>query len=128
MLSKDEAVTSLPEEEPENYVTEMVAGDEAVTSLPEERPENYVTVLATQVGRAPVTPVIDEPIAPLPRPKPEPMDPEFVGLDSLAEAPFWMSVPSFTACLPITCHKHGKLKPLLTVLISAWIAGRKAGQ
>ncbi|MDP6218258.1 MAG: M23 family metallopeptidase [Alphaproteobacteria bacterium] len=88
MLSKDEAVTSLPEEEPENYVTEMVAGDEAVTSLPEERPENYVTVMATQVGRAPVTPVIDEPIAPLPRPKLEPMDPEFVGLDSLAEAPF----------------------------------------
>ena len=67
-----------------------------VTSLPEEQPENYVTVMATQIGRAPVTP-IDEPIAPLPRPKPEPMVPEFVGLDSLAKA-FWMSVQGFTAC------------------------------
>lgn len=66
---------------------QMVAS-EAVTSLPEEQPENYVTVMATQIGRAPVTPAIDEPIAPLPRPKPEPMNPEFVGLDSLAEAPF----------------------------------------
>ena len=88
MVLGNEAVTSLPEERPENYVTEMVLGNEAVTSLPEERPENYVTARATQIGSAPVTPTKDEPIAPLPRPKPEPMDPEFVGLDSLAKAPF----------------------------------------
>lgn len=73
--------------EPARAHPQLIAS-EAVTSLPEEQPENYVTVMATQIGRAPVTPVIDEPIAPLPRPKPEPMDPEFVGLDSLAEAPF----------------------------------------
>mgnify|MGYP001028098757 CR=1 FL=1 len=73
--------------EPAFVRPQMIAG-EAVTSLPEEQPENYVTVMATQIGRAPVIPAIDDPIAPLPRPKPEPMDPEFVGLDSLAEAPF----------------------------------------
>ena len=87
-LPKDKTATSLPEEPPERYVKEMVAGDEAVTSLPEEEPENYVTVMATQIGRVPIIPGIDEPVAPLPRPKPEPMDPEFVELDSLAEAPF----------------------------------------
>ena len=55
MLHEDEAVTSLPEERPENYVTEKVQGNEAVTSLPEEPPENYVTemVQGNEAGNQP---------------------------------------------------------------------------
>ena len=54
----------------------------------EERPEDYVTVLATQLGSQPSLTPKQEIIAPIPRPEAEKMDPEFVGLDSLAEAPY----------------------------------------
>ena len=57
------------------------------TVIPEESPDNYIAVVATQLGNMPEIPLIEEVVAPLPRPKPEPMEPEFVGFDSLAEAP-----------------------------------------
>ena len=55
--------------------------------LPEESPDNYISVVATQLGKLPEMPLPEEVIAPLPRPKAEPMDPEFVSFDSLADAP-----------------------------------------
>ena len=57
-------------------------------TLFEERPEDYVTVLATQLGQQPELASEEEIIAPIPRPEAEKMDPEFVGLDSLASAPY----------------------------------------
>jgi murein DD-endopeptidase MepM/ murein hydrolase activator NlpD len=54
----------------------------------EERPEDYVTALATPLPIQPSLVPEEVIIAPIPRPKAEKMDPEFVGMDSLAEAPY----------------------------------------
>ena len=66
------------------------SGQDTARPLPlfEERPEDYVTVLATQLGQQPELASEEEIIAPIPRPEAEKMDPEFVGLDSLASAPY----------------------------------------
>ena len=55
--------------------------------LPEESPDNYISVVVAQLGNPSEMPLPEEVIAPLPRPKAEPMDPEFVSFDSLADAP-----------------------------------------
>ena len=68
----------------------VASGQDTARPLPlfEERPEDYVTVLATQLGQQPELASEEEIIAPIPRPEAEKMDPEFVGLDSLASAPY----------------------------------------
>ena len=58
-----------------------------LTALPEESPDNYISVVAAQLGNRSEMPITEDVIAPLPRPKAEPMDPEFVSFDSLADAP-----------------------------------------
>ena len=58
-----------------------------LTALPEESPDNYISVVAAQLGNLSEMPITEDVIAPLPRPKAEPMDPEFVSFDSLADAP-----------------------------------------
>ena len=58
-----------------------------LTALPEESPDNYISVVAAQLGNLSEMPFTEDVIAPLPRPKAEPMDPEFVSFDSLADAP-----------------------------------------
>ena len=75
----------LPENNPDITAAQVLAQPSPVI---EERPEDYVTALATQLPIQP-GPVPEEVIiAPIPRPKAEKMDPEFVDLDSLAEAPY----------------------------------------
>ena len=60
---------------------------DALTPLQEESPDNYISVVANQLGNLPEMPLTKKVIAPPPRPKAEPMDPEFVSFDSLAYAP-----------------------------------------
>ena len=75
----------LPDSRPVATAAQILAKQSPVI---EERPEDYVTVLATQLGSQPAQAVEEEIIAPIPRPEAEKMDPEFVGLDSLASAPY----------------------------------------
>lgn len=75
----------LPDNSPDTMAAQVLAQPSPVI---EERPEDYVTALATQLPIQPGLMQEEIIIAPIPRPKAEKMDPEFVGLDSLAEAPY----------------------------------------
>ena len=75
----------LPDNSPDTTAAKVLAQPSPVI---EERPEDYVTALATQLPIQPGLEPKEVIIAPIPRPKVEKMDPEFVGLDSLAEAPY----------------------------------------
>jgi len=75
----------LPDNNPDTAATQVLAQPSPVI---EERPEDYVTALATKLPIQPGSAPEEIIIAPTPRPKAEKMDPEFVGLDSLAEAPY----------------------------------------
>ena len=75
----------LPDNNPDTTAAQVLAQPSTVIG---ERPEDYVTALATQLPIQPSSVPEEVIIAPIPRPKVEKMDPEFVGLDSLAEAPY----------------------------------------
>lgn len=76
---------TLPDNSPVATAAQVLAQQSSVI---EESPEDYVAVIATQLGSQPDLAPKEEIIAPIARPEAEKMDPEFVGLDGLAEAPY----------------------------------------